>query len=168
MEGQFIYYIFDSFILLNILALAFKTYFSYSILFAINIIVDITLLIELMLKLLVIDKFLSQKKNLLETILVILCLSELIFSNVPISKLDLFITILTILKAALFYRLLKYNDFAESILIIASDTMPSYANLTLLMFFLIMNYALFGFQIFHKKFDKSQVVGHLHSFSTIE
>lgn len=77
--------------------------------------------------------------------MVLLCLSEIFFSNVPISKLELFVTILTILKAALFYRLLRYNEFAESILIIASDTMSSYANLTLLMFFLIMNYALFGF-----------------------
>jgi len=82
---------------------------------------------------------LKETKNVLDTILVLVCLSEIFFEGI-----DHYLILLKILKATFVYRLLKYNSFAQNILEIAYTTLPTYLNLILLMFILILNYSFFG------------------------
>lgn len=86
-----------------------------------------------------------ETKNVLDSVMIVVCVSEVFFHGVEAKgQLEVYLLILRILKATLVYRLLKYNAFAQNILEIAYETLPTYANLTLLMFFLILNYSLLG------------------------
>jgi hypothetical protein len=51
-------------------------------------------------------------------------------------------------KALMFYRVLKYNTFAVRIMDIASETVPSYLNLTFLMVYVILIFAIVGMEFF--------------------
>lgn len=57
-------------------------------------------------------------------------------------------------KAFMFYRVIKYNDFAIKISKIAIKTVPSYLNLTFLVGFVIFLFAIVGMQFFVNKFDE--------------
>jgi hypothetical protein len=106
------------------------------------------------------ENYLKETKNVLDSILIVVCVSELFFHGIAAkSLLEDYLLFLKILKATLLYRLLKYNAFAQNILEIAYETLPTYANLMLLMFFLIFNYSLLGLQIFKDKFDKKMIIG---------
>jgi hypothetical protein len=60
------------------------------------------------------------------------------------NKLDPVLIYMHVIKALLFFRIFHYNAFGSKMIDIAEKTLPSYANLTLLLFFLILNYALLG------------------------
>jgi hypothetical protein len=68
-------------------------------------------------------------------------------------------------KSILFYRIIKYNGFAVRIMNIAERTLPSYLSLVVLMFIMIMVYALFAVEIFGGKFDQEDAEGQLHNFN---
>lgn len=53
-------------------------------------------------------------------------------------------SVLMSLKAILAYRIIKYYPFAINMMAIATSTLPSYLNLTFLMFVLILVYGLLG------------------------
>jgi hypothetical protein len=60
------------------------------------------------------------------------------------NMLGTFIIYMHVIKALLFFRIFRYNAFGSKMIDIAEKTLPSYVNLTLLLFFLILNYALLG------------------------
>lgn len=71
-------------------------------------------------------------------------------------------------KAILCFRIIKYYDFAIKMMIIAEETLPSYINLTILMFTLILIYALIGMEFFRRTYDTiHNEKGQLKSFETI-
>jgi hypothetical protein len=69
-----------------------------------------------------------------------------------------------VLKAVLFFRVIGYNQFATKLMVIAYRTLPQYITLTLLMFFVILNFALLGVQIFGDHWSTNFQKGQLHSF----
>jgi hypothetical protein len=62
------------------------------------------------------------------------------------------------------YRVIKYNSFAVKLANITTRTIPSYANLILLMFLTITVYAFLGMELFANKFDSLSEEGQQHCF----
>ena len=107
--------------------------------------------------------------NLLEAIIILLNTADFVLEKWDSSLKNRFSILyqLAIVKAFLFFRIIKYNVFAKNMMIIASKTLPSYGNLAVLLVFLITTYCLFGLQIFKDKFEELTPASELHSFHDI-
>ena len=62
-------------------------------------------------------------------------------------------------KAILFYCIIKYNDFAMRMAFITEKTLPSFLNLIVLMFFIIVIYAYVGLGLFVGRFPQNTIPG---------
>jgi hypothetical protein len=77
------------------------------------------------------------------------------------------IKIMRACKALMFYRVIKYNNFAVKIISIANRTVPSYLTLVFLMFYVILIFAIVGMEFFINKFDESEQLGQKHSYQDV-
>lgn len=144
---------FDICIFVNILFLSLTGILSERIIWPINNIITILLLIELFMKIITTEQFFSKKVNQFESLIIMICVSEIILKQMLSERLSSYFQLMRGFMAILFYRIIKYSPFAVKIMHIAEKTLPSYISLILLMFVMIFIYALFGMEIFANKFD---------------
>ncbi|CAD8144325.1 unnamed protein product [Paramecium octaurelia] len=150
--NQIIQILLDGLVCLNILILTFSDFYDQIIADYFDLIVTLLLFLETTLKVLSIPKYLYNFTNVLSIIMITFILIErlLYFSlyDEQEPRFEIFIYI-RILKSLFFFRVIKYNTFAQNMMMISYQTFPNYAVMALLLFFLILNYAIFSLQIFN-------------------
>lgn len=119
---------------------------AYEIMLFSDTIVNILLVIELTLNVIATKNYFRGPIHVIESLLILINTTDVILSNTQIALYERYegLKYLGVLKALLFFRVINYNYLASNMIHSVSLTFPSYANLTLLLFFLITNYALFG------------------------
>ncbi|CAD8144212.1 unnamed protein product [Paramecium pentaurelia] len=141
----------DGFVCLNILILTFSDFYDQIIADYFDLVVTLLLFLETILKLLTIHKYIYNFTNFLSIIIITFVLIErLLFFSLYDAQQPKFVifTYIRILKSLFFFRVIKYNTFAQNMMMISYQTFPNYAVMALLLFFLILNYAIFSLQIF--------------------
>ncbi|CAK58588.1 unnamed protein product (macronuclear) [Paramecium tetraurelia] len=166
--NQIIQILLDGFVCLNILILTFSDFYDQIIADYFDLIVTILLFLETILKVLTIHKYLQNFTNVLSVLIITFILIEriLFFSLFDEQEptFEIFIYI-KILKSLFFFRVIKYNTFAQNMIMISYQTFPNYAVMALLLLFLMLNYAIFSLQIFDfPEFDELKMY---HYFGNI-
>ncbi|CAD8059210.1 unnamed protein product [Paramecium sonneborni] len=166
--NQIIQIVLDGLVCLNILILTFSDFYEQIIADYFDLIITLLLFLETILKLLTIHNYLYKLTNFLSIIIITFVLIERLFffslyhSEEP--KFEIF-TYIRILKSLFFFRVIKYNTFAQNMMMISYQTFPNYAVMALLLFFLILNYAIFSLQIFD--FPETAELKMYHYFGNI-
>lgn len=137
---------FDLCLFINIFFLCLNGIIKTSVIKSVNTIVTLLLLLELIMKIISIPfrKFVRNNNNIFQALILMVCLSEIILTFMLITDDEEITQFLRGFMAILFYRIIKYNKFAVKIMNIASKTLPSYINLIILMFVMILIYGLFA------------------------
>lgn len=149
---------FDLCICVNMVGLSLYGVIEDKVVVGMNDGVTVVLFVELVMKAVSMRMMKMVGSDPLETGIVVAIMVDLVVSGNEL-------TILSTLKAILFYRVIVYYEFAQKMITIAEQTLSSYLNLTFLMFVLILIYALVGMEVFQRKYDTQEdELGMLHSF----
>ncbi|CAD8056227.1 unnamed protein product [Paramecium sonneborni] len=166
--NQIIQIILDGLVCLNILILTFSDFYEKIIAEYFDLIITILLFLETILKIMTIHNYLYKLTNFLSVIIITFVLIERVFfisiSNEEEQIFEIF-TYIKILKSVFFFRVIKYNTFAQNMMMISYQTFPNYVVMALLLFFLILNYAIFSLQIFD--FPETAELKMYHYFGNI-
>ncbi|CAD8190379.1 unnamed protein product [Paramecium pentaurelia] len=165
---QIVIVIIDSFVCIDTLLIAFSDYYDSSISDFFDLSVNILLVLEMLIKSICIKGYLCKISNILGCLVITISAIERILTLTIYQDEEVLIesfTYIRILKSLFFFRVIKYNTFAQNMMMISYQTFPNYAVMTLLLFFLILNYAVFSLQIFN--FPNSGELALFHYFGNI-
>ncbi|CAD8187842.1 unnamed protein product [Paramecium octaurelia] len=165
---QFVMVIIDSFVCIDTLLIAFSDYYDSAISDFFDLSVNILLVLEILIKSICIKGYLYKVSNILGCLVITISAIERILTLTIYQNEEVLIesfTYIRILKSLFFFRVIKYNTFAQNMMVISYQTFPNYAMMTLLLFFLILNYAVFSLQIFN--FPDSGELALFHYFGNI-
>ncbi|CAD8191236.1 unnamed protein product [Paramecium pentaurelia] len=168
LDNQITQLFFDLIILINFIFLSLYGIADPKIILKCENISTFFLLIEISLQMFTypLQRFFSNKENMLQAIIMIASFIEFSFSEY-LNLTEQYLRLIRGTKCILFYRCLKYNQMAVLIGKIASITFTQYIYLTIFMFIIIIIYAMIGMDLYSNKFDQNDSYSQLHSFDDL-
>ncbi|KAM3140245.1 Sodium channel protein type 4 subunit alpha [Paramecium bursaria] len=149
---------FDLIVLINVLLLCLEDLIDNPIIEQLNDACNILLVIEIIVKMISVGpiKYCYKFQNLFDFFFVSMIVSEVLirFFVHDYSSLQTYLNIMRACQGILFYRVIKYYQFAVEMATISLKAFPSFFNLIILMVFVILVFALLGMDLFKDQFPE--------------